>query len=846
VAVNYKNKIPSIIIFAKAYDAYFYPANTCCNITFVDNIADVNNSIIRTTVDAIILDIDFLELDESTIQTELAGNWGWLPIISACTTNTLQTNKQLEHQPPEYLFDKSTRNPKELAYFIQNAIESYCNLQHKGIPLSDIPTLFSSYNELVFMATKTLKATTFPEALVDLAEKINAYCPDTVSGILFNHKNELNLNIYSHSHIAEDTAKSLQKQLLNQYNKFNLSQASDNDILLNIITNNHTTIEAEANSITTFQIPVLADNTISSILLLGCNCNTPTFHLLKLLSRYIYEMLHVIRDFRAKIIHDNLTGLFNHSHLYTKLQDCWRTACCTNTSLSFMMLDLDKFKQLNDSYGHKTGDSIINEFGRLIYNLLDSKGFAARYGGDEIAIILPNTDSNNARKFADNILQTTKSHIFKDSGHPLQLTVSVGYATSDTLTIKNELELLEYADKALYLAKKSGRNQSFDAATLATNKQNTTTTNTLSLSPGPSANKNNGHILVVDDDAQIIDILNRLLHSCNYSVTSRTNPTEALKFVKQNPDAIDVIISDINMPMLNGIELVGNIKDIDSNIVIIIISGYASSENTIAALRAGVFNFIQKPFNIQDIKMTVARAVEQRRLKRQLQMYHLHTEELLQDRTQALQMAVDNLKESYVKTMEAIVNTLDIHETSAALHSERVGELSVILAKELGITDKGELETIRYGALLHDIGKIGIPNNILKKPDVLTDSEMEHMKKHVTMGYNIVKTIPILQNAAEIVLSHHERFDGTGYPKGLSGKEICIGARIFMIADTYDALRDNRCYQASQSIDFIINEINSCSGTHFDPEVVKAFNNCFQQWENVYTKQTEAKEQASY
>ena len=181
---------------------------------------------------------------------------------------------------------------------------------------------------------------------------------------------------------------------------------------------------------------------------------------------------------------------------------------------------------------------------------------------------------------------------------------------------------------------------------------------------------------------------------------------------------------------------------------------------------------------------------------------------------------------NYINTMKVILNNLDKYESAVAEHSIRVSSLAIILAKEMGLCDEKKLRKVQYSALLHDIGKIFIPDSIIKKKSKLTDEEMDEIKKHPQTGYDIVKTIPFLNDTANIILSHHERYDGKGYPRGLIGDNICIGARIFAVVDTYDAIVSDRCYRKAQSVEAAVEEINRCSGTQFDPKVINAFNNC--------------------
>ncbi len=194
------------------------------------------------------------------------------------------------------------------------------------------------------------------------------------------------------------------------------------------------------------------------------------------------------------------------------------------------------------------------------------------------------------------------------------------------------------------------------------------------------------------------------------------------------------------------------------------------------------------------------------------------------------------LKKTHINTLELIVKILDEHEASTAEHSTRVPSLALILAKEMGINDKVKLINIQYSALLHDIGKISISDTILKKPSKLTDEEMNEIKKHPQTGYNIVNTVSFLQETANIILSHHERYDGKGYPQGLAGEDICIGARIFAVVDTFDAIVSNRCYRKTLTAKDALKEINRCSGTQFHPKVVTAFNNCYLKIVSLYEK----------
>jgi HD-GYP domain-containing protein (c-di-GMP phosphodiesterase class II) len=190
----------------------------------------------------------------------------------------------------------------------------------------------------------------------------------------------------------------------------------------------------------------------------------------------------------------------------------------------------------------------------------------------------------------------------------------------------------------------------------------------------------------------------------------------------------------------------------------------------------------------------------------------------------------EELKDAYTGTLESLVTALDVRDQETRGHSVRVATHSLDMAKMLGIKDDEELLTVYRGALMHDVGKIGVPDAILLKPAKLTEEEWEFMRRHPALGYRILAQVPYLRPAAKIVLAHHERWDGDGYPRRLKEEDIPLGARIFAICDTYDAIISDRPYRKGQSPDAALAEILRCAGTQFDPKVVEAFEAAFPRW----------------
>jgi putative nucleotidyltransferase with HDIG domain len=239
-------------------------------------------------------------------------------------------------------------------------------------------------------------------------------------------------------------------------------------------------------------------------------------------------------------------------------------------------------------------------------------------------------------------------------------------------------------------------------------------------------------------------------------------------------------------------------------------------------MRIGALDYILKPFRLAEITTSVREALQRRQnLLEQTQRMQL-LEETVNERTAELRRLLDRLHDASEITLEALVAALDAREHETQAHSKRVSEYTLYLAREMSV-DALELDVIRRGAMLHDIGKIGIPDSILLKPGKLTDEEWVGMQKHPQIGYWILDGIEALKPASDIVLSHHERHDGTGYPRKLSADRIPLGARIFSVADTLDVMTSDRPYRKALSYEDARSEISRFSGTQFDSEVVKYF-----------------------
>ncbi|MEK6284684.1 MAG: HD domain-containing phosphohydrolase [Acidobacteriota bacterium] len=333
-------------------------------------------------------------------------------------------------------------------------------------------------------------------------------------------------------------------------------------------------------------------------------------------------------------------------------------------------------------------------------------------------------------------------------------------------------------------------------------------------------------VLIIDDEPNVLSVLNSLLGATHHCKTA-TSAVEAMEYLKET--TYDLVLSDIVMPGMSGLELLAEITRHSRDTVVILISGNLNIQSAIEAMRRGAFDYVTKPFDLSDVESAVARALRHRSLLRANHQYEQHLEHLVSLRTSELTVANTNLNSTleklylnYRATLRALAAALEARDVETKGHSDRVVSYCLRLGKQIGLNDR-ELITLENGALLHDIGKIGVPDGILLKRDALTEDEWRYMRRHVEFGAQILRGIDFLEGATDIVAQHHERCDGSGYPSRIEGDQICLGARIFAVADAVDAMTSDRPYRAARSFDDAAEELTRCSGAHFDPVIVQAF-----------------------
>jgi putative nucleotidyltransferase with HDIG domain len=328
-------------------------------------------------------------------------------------------------------------------------------------------------------------------------------------------------------------------------------------------------------------------------------------------------------------------------------------------------------------------------------------------------------------------------------------------------------------------------------------------------------------ILVVDDEEAIREIVASMLTTAGYACKQAGSGMEALA-VLTSGDEFELMLSDLMMADLDGIGLLERTKEKYPDMPVVMVTAVHDISVALAAIRNGAYDYLLKPFEREQLLNTVSRALENRRLKVENRTYQTNLESLVAARTDQLQAAMASLERSYDITLEALGDALDLKDRETEGHSKRVTAFTIAIARAMGLP-RDQINTIARGAFLHDIGKMAIPDKILNKPGKLDPDEMTIMREHAYHGYQMLRKIPFLTEASDIVYSHQERFDGTGYPRGLKGESIPLGARIFSIADTLDAITSDRPYRPAQSLQAAREEIRKWSGRQFDPEVVKVF-----------------------
>jgi response regulator RpfG family c-di-GMP phosphodiesterase len=348
--------------------------------------------------------------------------------------------------------------------------------------------------------------------------------------------------------------------------------------------------------------------------------------------------------------------------------------------------------------------------------------------------------------------------------------------------------------------------------------------------------KKGSKILIVDDDKAILNLLSRKLELIGYLCDTEPDGLRAIHRVKAQ--RYDLVILDVNMPYINGTEMLYFLRRTAPDIPVVMISGMDSTDLVRKTLREGAYDYLVKPLRLDELEVSVSRALQHGDLSRQIKQNQKNLKQEVAERTRELAAALEQVHKTYDATILALGSALETRDIETQSHSVRVAHYSCLLASMLGINEVERLTDIQRGAYLHDIGKIGVPDAILRKPMALDDDEWAIMKRHPQIGKDVIEGIEFLKGSTHLVYCHHEQYDGSGYPRGLAGNDIPIEARIFAVADALDAMTSDRPYRKAMSISVAKSEIQTLTGAQFDPQVVEALNGLDENKLNIETEET--------
>lgn len=568
------------------------------------------------------------------------------------------------------------------------------------------------------------------------------------------------------------------------------------------------------------------------------------------------KLLKVTRQAHTDILIDPLTQIANRRAFNFELSRKMIEWQRQRSPLALMMIDIDFFKRFNDQYGHQAGDRVLLDTAQLIQSTLREMDLVCRFGGEEFAVVQPLKHSNESTRSAERIRSVIESSIVKFEGLDLRVTASIGVAEAMK---GDDVDLLvKRADVALYAAKQNGRNQVMvhdGAKCVSVTKtgeellENCTTNvgTGWAIQDDDAFNLSAANLFIVDDSQAVIDSVCVSLRQGGFQKLSyEIDSTVAYEKAKLTKP--ELILLDIDMPGVDGLTLLSQFRADDhfKEKPIIILTAHTDAKTKNTALELGASDVLHKPVSpnelIARVNNTLLAHAHSRFLKGYSQKLEhevtLRTTELLASRREAIL---------------CLARAAEINTLGASRHILRIGKYAAMIAKELGFSESQVIE-MEHAAQLHDIGKVEVPDNILTKPDNLTDEEFEVVKEHCFGGSRIIRdddctdeelaaaqeslidscSSSMMRMAAIVAESHHEKWDGSGYPHGLKGLNIPIEGRIVAVCDVFDALSNPNSKRDAFQLDDCFEMILERKGSHFDPEIVDVFFRCKDEIVQIY------------
>lgn len=484
---------------------------------------------------------------------------------------------------------------------------------------------------------------------------------------------------------------------------------------------------------------------------------------------------------------DNLTGLLRREEMFNRCEEDFERSTRMSQPGCCVMGDIDHFKRINDVFGHPMGDRTLQQVARLLSQGRRRYDRVGRVGGEEFLLFFYGVEFAEGRVLAERLRKSIENFAWEEDSLP-PVTMSFGVSERVQGDFETFKDMVKAADDALYEAKRNGRNQ------VRAKALDSEAADREALDASPSED-NRPSILVVDDTPAYLDQLKALL-GVSYRVDVTPDPLIALK--KAERSAYDLVLSDEHMSGMYGHQLLARMKSIQPGCVRFIMTAHGGLNTAIKAINQGeVHYFVLKPWKDEELLLAIHQALEQ-------------------------QSMVEKLRTSDRETVMALVDTLELKDRSTRGHYHRVAVLSLKIARQLGYSDR-RCESLEYAAWLHDVGKVGIPDQVLLKHGPLTPDEEKMLRDHPQLGANLVASVDHIAPVAPIIRHHHERFDGKGYPDGLKGRMIPEEARIIAIANTYDGLLSVRRERPALSPEAALGEILARCQSLFDPDLVATF-----------------------